>query len=75
MTDARYGDFVTPPEHRRAGGRDWYIRALHDSSGAVLVVNLYDSNGAFVREFDSMAACEAWLALKAGADSDRVKTH
>lgn len=61
-TDKRYSDFVTPPEHRTAAGRDWYLRALHDSSGAVLAVNLLDSNGAFVREFSSLAECEAWLA-------------
>jgi hypothetical protein len=61
-TDARYSDFVTPPERRQAAGRDWYLRALHDSSGAVLTVNLYDSNGAFVREFSSLAECEPWIA-------------
>lgn len=61
MTDARYSDFVTPPEHRTAGGRDWYIRTLHDSSDAVVAVNLLDSNGDFVREFSSLAKCEAWL--------------
>jgi hypothetical protein len=67
-TDARYSDFVTPPERRQAAGRDWYLRALHDSSGAVLTVNLYDSNGDYVGEFDSMAACETWLELTAWAD-------
>lgn len=61
MTDVRYSDLVTPPEHRTAAGRDWYIRTLHDSSGAAVAVNLYDSNGAFVREFSSLAECEAWL--------------
>lgn len=70
MTDARYGDFVTPPEYRRAAGRDWYLRTLHDSSGAVLVVNLYDSNGAFVREFSGLAECEAWLVDYGKEDSN-----
>ena len=56
-----YRDLVTAPECCTAGGRDWWVRVLHHWDGTVDTVILYDDNGDYVCEFDSLRECEDWL--------------
>ena len=46
-----YRDFVEAPERVEAGGKEWWIQALHHRDETIDVVNVYDENGDFVADF------------------------
>ena len=48
-----YRDFIEAPEKIEHGETVWWIQVLHRRDETVDVVNLYDEEGWFVKEFKS----------------------
>ena len=48
-----YRDFVEAPEKYEANGREWWIQVMHHRDESIDVVNVYDENGEFVKDFKS----------------------
>ena len=61
-----YRDLIGDPERITAGGREWWVQQFCRMDGTLKAVRLYDADGEFVGDFDSMeAALDA--AEKGGA--------
>ena len=56
-----YRDLIGDPERCTAGGRDWWVQVLCRWTGELDTVILYDDSGEPVREFNTLAECEAFL--------------
>ena len=49
-----YRDFIEAPERIEANGKEWWLQVFHHRDETVDIVNVYDWNGDFVREFKSV---------------------
>lgn len=46
-----YRDFIEAPEHYKVNGKDWWVQVLHKWNEEIDVVNVYDEEGRFVKDF------------------------
>ena len=46
-----YRDLVEAPEHYTIDGKDWWVQIMHKWNGEIDVVNVYDEEGRFVKDF------------------------
>ena len=49
-----YRDLVGDPEKITAGGKEWWLQQLCRGDGTLKAVRLYDADGEFVGEFQSV---------------------
>lgn len=49
-----YRDLIGDPERITAGGREWWIQQFHHSDGTLKAVRLYDADGEFVGDYESV---------------------
>lgn len=60
-----YRDLIGDPERITAGGREWWVQQFCRMDGTLKTVRLYDADGEFVREFESI---EEALQAATGGD-------
>lgn len=63
-----YRDLIGDPERITAGGREWWVQQFCRMDGTLKSGRLYDDDGEFVGDFDSMDK-----ALEAATDGDLRK--
>lgn len=49
-----YRDIIEEPVRFRVNGRDWWYQQFNKWDGNLEAVNLYDEDGVFVCEFESL---------------------
>ncbi len=55
-----YRDLIGDPERITAGGREWWLQEFCRMNGTLKAVRLYDADGKFIREFESVEAAVAF---------------
>ena len=60
-----YRDLIRDPERFTAGGKEWWLQQFCRVDGTLKAVRLYDADGEFVREFESI---EEALQAATGGD-------
>ena len=59
-----YRDLIKAPEQiESAGGMKWWIQEFDRADGQLEAVNLYDEDGDFVGEFESMEELGEFLSM------------
>lgn len=57
-----YRDLISAPEQIEAAGRKWWLQQFNKWDGSFEAVNLYDEDGDFVAEFESMEELQDFLS-------------
>lgn len=55
-----YRDLIGDPERFTAGGKEWWLQQFCRGDGTLKAVRLYDADGEFVSEFESVEAAVAF---------------
>ena len=57
-----YRDLIKAPEKIEAAGASWWMQQFFSVKGDLEAVNLYDADGDFVAEFESMEELSEFLS-------------